>query len=224
MPVIPYPRYGIDAAEFSRAGTVWAALRLFWDDDRVANWLVAINKYGHSAKNLICLSPSARRCFEMGMFALRPVLGPSQGPQIALEFCWLKHHRPRPTELCDFRTGQPLSSGRMVNVTTPDPVAIPLPRGIIFDMQWKLRRAVALSTALVDQFYADRRHAQDKGFPLGVDEVELSLEDTSSESSVSESLFDGASERYETDVTEYEAILESELSSSSDEDDMLETR
>ena len=161
------------------------------------------------------------------MFALRPVHVPAQGHIITLEFCWLKHPCARPIDLRDDRTGQPLVSGHRVTITTPDPVDIPLPRRIILDMQWKLRRAVALeNTLLLDRLYADWRYSLDNDFPLGVEsdlegeemdvdefndtksKDENQLEETSSESSSSEEpLFDGPSEGYETEDADYEDIL-----------------
>lgn len=179
----------------------------------------------------------------MGMFALRPVHVPARGHIITLEFCWLKHSWARPTNLRDVRTGQPLSSGHKVTITTLDPVDIPLPPRIIFDMQWKLRRAVALeNTLLFDPLYAKCRYMLDNDFPLGVEsdsegeemdvdefndtefEHHMQLEVTSSDSSLDdEPLFDGPSEGYETDDADCEDMLEFNPARTGFKDDDLDS-
>jgi hypothetical protein len=126
-----------------------------------------------TVKNMITLTSTAHKVHSTGAFAFRPLRMKEDKTELELEFHWL----PRPiresmakmglldlpestrgrrssreeTEFIFLRnpneSGTLIETGRVIRMTTNDPVIRPLPDPELIDMQWYLQRIFAMSGA-----------------------------------------------------------------------------
>ena len=69
-----YPFSMRNLKESSSCDSIWAALRIFWSQERVDAWYNAVfSSRTEVVSNLMCLNPSAYKYHERAYFALEPI-------------------------------------------------------------------------------------------------------------------------------------------------------
>ncbi|RFU29201.1 hypothetical protein B7463_g7144, partial [Scytalidium lignicola] len=143
-------------------------LNLFWPSEKLATWRAAVdaNKsdiYGENPSNMLCLNPLANAMWNIGTFAFKPVSISEDKKVLTMQFFW-QAERGQDMADIDLLTAPPstqdldsayscwlaygderMKSGRIVTMTTNDPVAFPLPSFELFEMQWFCRRVLAMA-------------------------------------------------------------------------------
>ncbi|KAN0083003.1 hypothetical protein V8E54_002091 [Elaphomyces granulatus] len=151
---------------------------MFWTRERVLSWYEAIFAHGTEAVyNMLCFTPSVHSYHERGPFALQPG-DLSNGLKCQrVKFFYLTPHRHsqhvsllrRPEmpqaedrgfldlKLFNQETETKIHSGDEINLTTSDPVRLPLPDKCILEMQWFLQHVAASKGAaeVFDDDYSD---------------------------------------------------------------------
>lgn len=147
---------------------------MFWSEERVNAWARAV--YGpdgtETPANLITLSSTVHKLWELSRFALKPLDFSSDMKTLRVQFFWLpvnsfirdreyvaitdpppynwvNHHDVSSLDckLFSCPTEKKICSGDMITIRTEDPINNPLPSWDLLDMQWVLHRVVALSGA-----------------------------------------------------------------------------
>jgi len=153
----------------------WQMLRLFWDKDRVNNWIERIfsdpqnpNTGVGRCFNLISFNADVHVKWNRGLFALKPLELSSDRKQLTVQFFWQVPGKydvesrvdllTKPTSSkgldgledgkCSLsRHGHLICSGEVFTLTTEDPEELPLPSIGLLEMQWVLQRLVGMSGA-----------------------------------------------------------------------------
>lgn len=172
--------------------SIWDNLSVFWSKERVESWRNAIfpdGKYNEACYNLLCLSPTARRYFRKGYFALKPISISEDQKCMVLKFFWLRkgpsdktfvnirdtpslegqdqgHGRSR---LLDHETTSVIRSGDELRLETEEPQNHPLPRWEILEMQWFMNRVVAMSGVEAEDDYSNNDDYVDDYIDVGDD-------------------------------------------------------
>jgi len=124
---------------FSNRTSIWKALDVFWTKERVMSWYEAVY-------NMLCFAPQVHSYHERALFALKPGDLSSDQKCQKVQFFWLESHHhsqrvdllcrpdlprapdggPRNLRLFNMDTETKICSGQEIDLTTSDPIRLPL--------------------------------------------------------------------------------------------------
>jgi hypothetical protein len=155
-------------SEFS---TVWDTLKMFWKPEEIKSWYDAIfdtPARTEVCQNLLCLSKNLYNHWTRAQFALKPVSLSLDKTVLEMQFFWMKseqrvmaktpiaeiplldltesEHAGLSGEVMTSWTGA-VKNGRIIRMTTDDPIVRPLPDIRLLDMQFLLQRLRAMRGA-----------------------------------------------------------------------------
>ncbi|KAK2802267.1 hypothetical protein FQN50_007448 [Emmonsiellopsis sp. PD_5] len=159
--IVPFSLYRKD-----RRANFFELLRDLWSE-RVGQWKGHLDNGTEFIENMLTFTPTLHRCHAAGLFGLQPIEASGDGKSLKLKFYWLAQRETPGNNLVDItdiptladdvelestkisssEDGHIINSGEVIELTTSDPVNLPLPSWDLLELQWILQRLTALKGA-----------------------------------------------------------------------------